>query len=123
VVQVAGRPSLGEQARTLRQSTKISAAEKRWLEEEYGTAHTGLRVALDTLKAQRGDAPKIRRAPKVVKATPVARPVVPVQADGTPVRCRIHRSWVTLDEYYAQGIKMREKRCEACGFVVEERAS
>lgn len=119
---MAGRPSLGEQARTLRQSTKISAAEKRWLEDEYGTAHTGLRVALDTLKAQRTGAPKVKR-PKVVKNEPVPRPVVPVQPDGTPVRCRIHRSWVTLDEYYAQGIKMREKRCEACGFVVEERAS
>lgn len=120
---MAGRPSLGEQARTLRQSTKISAEEKRWLETEYGTAHTGLRVALDTLKAQRLGVAKIRRPKPAHKPTIQPRPVVPVDGDGTPVRCRIHRSWATLDEYYAQGIKMREKRCETCGFVVEERVS
>lgn len=118
---MAGRPSLGEQARTLRQSTKISAEEKRWLEAEYGTAHTGLRVALDTLKANKLGAKAKRPKASGTKPVIAARPVVPVDNDGAPVRCRIHREWETLDEYYAQGVKMREKRCTKCGFVVEER--
>lgn len=118
-----GRPSLGEDARTLRQSTKISAREQAWLVEQYGSAHKGLRVALDELKAKKlGPKAKerpVRRAvgPPVI----VARPVVPVRPDGEPVKCRIHRTWETLDEFFTQGVKMREKRCTACGHVVEER--
>lgn len=42
-----GRPSLGEQARTIQQGTKISAEEKVWLEAQHGTAGAGLRAALD----------------------------------------------------------------------------
>lgn len=121
---------MGEQARTVNGFTKISAAEKAWLEEAYGSSGKGLRAALELLKAQqqRGGLPTYNKAAeravrvKKVRAAPVPRPVVPVDEEGTPIPCRIHREFEAIAEYYEKGVAMREKRCIKCGHVVVERA-
>lgn len=143
-----GRPSLGNQARTIQQGTKISADELAWLERLHGTAHKGLRAALDLYKLERmraegsGDyaaaleelgepqwVPPADQRPVVdvelPEPTPLRgpRPVVPVDADGTPIPCRIHRKFETIDEFYDKGVAMLEKRCVKCGHVVVQRAS
>jgi len=99
----------------------------------YGSMHKGLRAGLELLKSQqgRGAAPAFDRAAekavreKKVRAEPVPRPVVPVDEEGTPIRCRRHvaSDWEYIAEYYDKGVAMREKRCRKCGHVVEERAS
>lgn len=133
---------MGDQARTLQKGTKISREEMRWLEGLHGSVHAGLRVALDRYKVQvlsasddaatdayleALDARAVQLtepAPVKVKRVPAEpRPVVPVDDDGTPIRCRIHRAWDIIDEFYDKGVAMREKRCTACGFIVVERAS
>jgi hypothetical protein len=142
-----GRPSLGNQARTIQQGTKVSRDEIMWLETLHGSAHKGLRAALDFYKLERmraegseDYAAALEQAEQVwqppVDVRPVVdvelpadpaptpkgpRPVVPVDAEGTPIPCRIHRKWETIDTFYDKGVKMREKRCLACGFPVVER--
>lgn len=147
-----GRPSLGNQARTIQQGTKISKDELTWLETMHGSAHKGLRVALDHYKLEQmrhagGDAaaayataleqdqdepvwvPPADYRPIVDVELPEPpapkgpRPVVPVDSEGTPIPCRIHKKWETISEYYDKGVAMREKRCVACGHVSVERAA
>lgn len=146
-----GRPSLGNQARNIQQGTKVSRDEIAWLEALHGSAHKGLRAALDFYKLERmkqagekdyaaaledlGEPtwtpdPAARPVvdvelpePEPAPAKPSGpRPVVPVDDEGTPIPCRIHRKWETIDEYYDKGVAMREKRCVACGHVSVERA-
>lgn len=136
-----GRPSLGNQARTIQQSTKISKDELSWLEGLHGSAHKGLRAALDLYKIEQSRASGVEGAQDYAAALadqwqppaevrqvvdvelPVGpRPVVPVDEDGTPIPCRIHRVWEDLgDPYYDKGVQMHEKRCVKCGYVVVER--
>lgn len=126
-----GRPSLGRQARVINGFTKITKEEEEWLEQAYGSMHKGLRAGLELLKAQggRGAAPAFDRAAehavrvKPVKADPVPRPVVPVDEEGSPIPCRIHRKFEVIAEYYDRGVPMVEKRCVKCGHVVTQRAS
>jgi hypothetical protein len=144
-----GRPSLGDQARNIQQGTKVSKDEIKWLEGLHGSAHKGLRAALDfykleTLRHTEGAedyaaaldtfAPEPKWVPPAdyrpivdvelpEEPKPTGpRPVVPVDADGTPVLCRIHRKWETISEFYDKGVAMREKRCVACGHISIERA-
>lgn len=137
-----GRPSLGNQARTIQQSTKISKDELVWLEGLHGSAHKGLRAALDLYKLEQmrssnGEPEQDYAAaladqwvPPAEPARPIVdvelpvgpRPVVPVDEDGTPIPCRIHKVWEYLGEpYYDKGVQMREKRCTKCGHLVVER--
>ena len=148
-----GRPSLGDQARNIQQGTKVSKDEIKWLEAMHGSAHKGLRAALDFYKLEKlshadgagtaeyvaalrhfDDAdepewvPPADYRPIVDVELPEPepkptgpRPVVPVDADGTPVQCRIHRKWETISEFYDKGVAMREKRCVACGHISIER--
>jgi len=126
-----GRPSLGRQARNVNGFTKVTAEEQEWLEQAYGSMHKGLRAGLELLKSQqgRGAAPAFDRSAersvreKKVKAAPAVRPVVPVDDDGTPIPCRIHRQFEVIAEYYDKGVPMVEKRCAKCGHVVTQRAS
>jgi hypothetical protein len=146
-----GRPSLGNQARNIQQGTKVSKDEIAWLEGLHGSAHKGLRAALDFYKLERmraegsGDyaaaleelgeptwqPPADYRAvvdielpePTEPPRATGPRPVVPVDEEGTPIPCRIHRKWETIDEFYDKGVAMREKRCVECGHVVVQRAS
>lgn len=140
-----GRPSLGNQARNIQQGTKVSKDEIAWLEGLHGSAHKGLRAALDYYKLERmrGTAgaedyaaaldtfapePEWRPPAEVRPIVDVElpepkgeRPVVPVDADGTPIPCRIHRKWETISEFYDKGVAMREKRCVKCGHISIER--
>jgi hypothetical protein len=140
-----GRPSLGNQARTIQQGTKVSKDEIVWLEGLHGSAHKGLRAALDFYKLERmkaegaGDyAAALEEIGEPTWQPPAdyretvdvelpelptgPRPVVPVDEEGTPIPCRIHRKWETIDEFYDKGVAMREKRCVECGHVVVQRA-
>lgn len=136
-----GRPSLGNQARTIQQGTKVSRDEIAWLESLHGSAHKGLRAALDFYKREQlrhedadgnkdyvaaleqAEPPAWTPPVEVLPAEPTGpRPVVPVDEDGTPIPCRIHLKWEYVAEYYDKGIAMREKRCVACGHLVVERA-
>lgn len=145
-----GRPSLGNQARNIQQGTKVSADEIAWLESLHGSAHKGLRAALDFYKLERMRhtegaedyaaaldtfAPEPTWQPPA-DARPIVdvelpaepkltgeRPVVPVDEEGTPIPCRIHRSWETIAEFYDKGVAMREKRCAKCGHVSVERVA
>ena len=147
-----GRPSLGDQARNIQKGTKLSKDEIRWLEGLHGSAGKGLRVALAHYKVAQMQASGLVGAEQYVEPVPVEdepvwvppqdyrpivdvelpdpvplptgpRPVVPVDAEGTPIPCRIHRKWETIDEYFDKGVAMREKRCVKCGRVVVARAS
>lgn len=144
-----GRPSLGDQARNIQRGTKVSKDEIRWLEGLHGSAHKGLRAALDFYKLERmkatGDEDYAAALQEFGEPTWVPpadyremvdvelpepapeptgpRPVVPVDEDGTPIPCRIHRQWETIDEFFDKGVAMREKRCVKCGHVVVQRAA
>jgi hypothetical protein len=143
-----GRPSLGNQARTIQQNTKISREEQTWLEGLHGSAGKGMRAALDAYKVAMlraagtevaGDyadalehtdeplwVPPADYRPVVDVELPAPtgpRPVVPVDEDGTPIPCRIHRKFEIIAEFYDKGVAMREKRCVKCGHVVAERAA
>lgn len=147
-----GRPSLGDQARNIQQGTKVSKDEIRWLEGLHGSAGKGLRAALDHYKVAQMRVSGVAGAQDYAAALeediedepvweppadyrPVVdvelpepgptgpRPVVPVDEEGTPIPCRIHRTWETIDEYYDKGVAMVEKRCVKCGRVVVARAS
>jgi hypothetical protein len=146
-----GRPSLGDQARNIQQGTKVSKDEIKWLEGLHGSAHKGLRAALDFYKLERmrhtEGAEDYAAALDTFAAEPATwqlpadyrptvdvelpeppeptgpRPVVPVDEEGTPIPCRIHREWETIDEFFDKGVAMREKRCVKCGHVVVQRAA
>jgi hypothetical protein len=111
-----GRPSLGQQAKTIRVTTKISAREKAALEAAHGTVYLGLRAALDAYLVQ----PQRKKKPKapVVPAEPVQQVPEPVAPAAGVVPCRIHRSYRVVRRWVDRGQEWTLKRCEDCGTEV-----
>lgn len=112
-----GRPSLGQQAKTIRVTTKISAREKALLEARYGTVYAGLRAALEKELAQ--PAKRKKSAPKEEVPAPVVDVVPePVEPAAGVVRCRVHKNYRVVRRWVDRGQEWTLKRCADCGTEV-----
>ncbi len=118
IVRRMGRPPLGDSGRTKTGSTKLTRREVDELERRYGTVHSGLRAAVDSL-LHAPSAGKATKRPKTVKAAVAESPSLP--AGPTPqavAPCRIHRAYKVVDRWFDKGQEWSRKRCADCGTEV-----
>jgi hypothetical protein len=115
-----GRPALGDAARNVVGSTKVSKIEERALIERYGTVHAGLRAGVDLLMTQNAPRKRPKKGSTAAAVAELAAEWAEVEAEAPTgvVPCRIHRNFKVTRRWVEKGQDWTTRRCADCGHEV-----
>lgn len=101
---MTGRPPLGDVARTVTGTVKVSEREKKYLRRKYGTVSAGLRAALDNLLPD-----SVNHPTRTVRPTKVINTQNVLFSDK---KCE-HPGWTVIGR--GTVTKTIIKKCRSCG--------